>query len=133
MPTLLVVDDESPILHAFGRVFRPPDVQLVTATTAAEGLELARQHRPDAIILDINLPDQSGLEAYEKFRQIDARAPVLFITGLGTTDQAIEAMKLGAFDFLLKPLDVKVLRELVHKAFAISRLMRVPALVAGRD
>src|SRR5205085_2969663 len=97
--------------------------------TAAEGLELARQHRPDAIILDINLPDQSGLEAYEKFRQIDARAPVLFITGLGTTDQAIEAMKLGAFDFLLKPLDIKVLRELVAKAFEISRLMRVPTLV----
>src|SRR5439155_15761457 len=64
-----------------------------------------------------------------KLRQIDARVPVLFITGLGTTDQAIEAMKLGAFDFLLKPLDIKVLRELVHKAFEISRLMRVPTLV----
>ena len=82
MPTLLVVDDESTILHAFGRVFRPPDVQLLTATSAAEGLELAAQHHPDAIIFDINLPDQSGLEAYGKLREIDARVPVLFITGL---------------------------------------------------
>jgi two-component system nitrogen regulation response regulator GlnG len=132
MPTLLVVDDETPILHAFGRLFRAPEVQLLTATTAEEGLSLAEQHRPDTIILDINLPDQSGLEAYGKLRQIDARVPVLFITGLGTTDQAIEAMKLGAFDFLLKPLDIKTLRELVHKAFEISRLMRVPTLVADK-
>ncbi len=133
MPILLVIDDETPILHAFTRVFRPPDVQLLTATTAAEGLALVEQHRPDTVILDINLPDQSGLAAYGKLRQIDARVPVLFITGLGTTDQAIEAMKLGAFDFLLKPLDIKVLRTLVHKAFEISRLMRVPALVAEQD
>jgi two-component system nitrogen regulation response regulator GlnG len=125
-----VVDDEAPILHAFGRVFRAPDVRLLTASTAAEGLALVAQHRPDTVILDINLPDQSGLAAYTKLRQIDARVPVLFITGLGTTDQAIEAMKLGAFDFLLKPLDIKTLRELVYKAFAISQLMRVPALVA---
>src|SRR5262249_15228652 len=61
------------------------------------------------------------------------RVPVLFITGLGTTDQAIEAMKLGAFDFLLKPLDIKTLRELVHKAFEISRLMRVPTLVPEEE
>jgi DNA-binding NtrC family response regulator len=133
MPTLLVVDDEAPILHAFGRLFRAPDVELLTATTVAEGLALAEQHRPDTIILDINLPDQSGLAAYGKFRQIDARVPVLFITGLGTTDQAIEAMKLGAFDFLLKPLDIKTLRELVHKAFEINRLMRVPALAQDRE
>jgi two-component system nitrogen regulation response regulator GlnG len=133
MPTLLVVDDEAPILHAFGRVFRAPDVELRTATTAAEGLDLLRRHRPDAVILDINLPDQSGLAAYSELRQIDARVPVLFITGLGTTDQAIEAMKLGAFDFLLKPLDIKTLREQVGRAFEISRLMRVPALVAGPE
>ncbi len=133
MPTLLVIDDETPILHAFGRVFRAPDVQLLTATTAAEGLDLLARERPDAVLLDINLPDESGLKAYGRLREIDARVPVLFITGHGTTDQAIEAMKLGAFDFLMKPLDVKSLRELVGRAFEISRLMRVPALVAGQE
>src|SRR5204862_6513273 len=122
--------DEAPILPAFGRGFRAPDVELLTAMPAAGGLALVERHRPDAVIFDINLPDQSGLEAYGKLRQIDARVPVLFITGLGTTDQAIEAMKLGAFDFLMKPLDIKNLRELVQRAFEISRLMRVPARVA---
>jgi DNA-binding NtrC family response regulator len=130
MPTLLVIDDEASILHAFRRVFREPDVVLMTASTAAEGLEKVAQVRPDAVILDINLPDESGLAAFRKLRQIDARVPVLFITGHGTTDQAIEAMKLGAFDFLLKPLEIQTLRDLVGKAFAISRLMRVPAVLA---
>src|SRR6202035_3656646 len=73
MPILLVVDDETPILHAFTRVFRPPEVQLLTATTAAEGLALVAQHRPDTVILDINLPDYSGLSAFGKLRQISTR------------------------------------------------------------
>src|SRR4051812_49261990 len=94
MATLLVIDDETPILHAFGRVFRAPETRLLTATTARAGLELVGRERPDAVILDINLPDQSGLDAYTRLREIDARVPVLFITGHGTTDQAIEAMKL---------------------------------------
>jgi two-component system nitrogen regulation response regulator GlnG len=130
MPTLLVIDDEPSILHAFGRVFRAPDTRLLTATTAAAGLDLLAEHRPDAVILDINLPDETGLQAYGRLRQLDARVPVLFITGHGTTDHAIEAMKLGAFDFLMKPLDIKQLRELVGRAFEISRLMRVPALMS---
>ncbi len=133
MPTLLVIDDEPSILHAFGRVFRAPETKLLMATTAAAGLELVAKHRPDAIILDINLPDETGLQAYVRLREIDARVPVMFITGHGTTDQAIEAMKLGAFDFLMKPLDIKQLRDLVGRAFEISRLMRVPALMSAAE
>ena len=131
MPVLLVIDDEAGIQHAFRRVFREPDVRLLTASTAREGLELAARHRPDTVIFDIQLPDRSGLEAYKQLRQIDPRVPVLFITGHGTTDQAIEAMKLGAFDFLLKPVRLDQLRGVVARAFEVSRLMRTPAVVAG--
>src|SRR5262249_46322761 len=130
MPSLLVIDDEASILHAFRRSFREPEVQLLTASTAREGLDLVSRSRPDAVIMDIRLPDQSGREAYKELRRLDPRVPVLFITGHGTTDQAIEAMKLGAFDFLLKPLELAQLRELVTRAFEISRLMRVPAMMA---
>jgi DNA-binding NtrC family response regulator len=129
MPVLLVIDDEASILHAFGRAFREPDVTLVTASTGAEGLEAAARQRPDVIILDIKLPDQSGLETYRALRELDARTPVIFITGHGTTDTAIEAMKLGAYDYLLKPLELPQLRELVGRALEISRLMRVPAVL----
>ena len=129
MPTLLVIDDEPSIQHAFRRAFRAPDITLLTASTAAEGLRHVAEFQPDVVVLDLNLPDLSGLEAYKQLHQLDARIPVVFITGQGTTETAIEAMKLGAYDYLLKPLELDQLRDLVNRAFEISRLMRVPALV----
>jgi len=128
MPSLLVIDDEPAILHAFRRSFRQPDVQVLTATSAAEGLAMLAQHHPEVVLLDLALPDQSGLDVLRRIQQRDARIPVIFITGHGTTETAIEAMKLGAFDYLLKPLELAQLRELVTRAFEISRLMRVPAV-----
>jgi two-component system nitrogen regulation response regulator GlnG len=133
MPTLLIVDDEPSILFAFRRVFREPEVEVLTAPRLAEGLMLARDRRPDVVLLDIHLPDGTGLEALEKFRQIDARCPVIFITGKGTTDTAIEAMKLGAYDYLLKPLELASLRQIVDRACAIRRAMAVPTVVDADD
>jgi two-component system nitrogen regulation response regulator GlnG len=129
MPTLLIVDDEPSILLAFRRAFRDPEIEVLTAETAAEGLKLARRHRPDAIVLDVFLPDESGLETLRQLRAIDARSPVVFITGHSTTDTAIEAMKLGAYEYLLKPLELTQLRQVVGRALSISRLSRVPAVV----
>lgn len=133
MPTLLVIDDEPAIQHAFRRAFREPDVSVLIASTSSEGLEQAVNDRPDVIVLDLNLPDLSGLETFRRLHEMDAQVPVIFITGHGTTDTAIEAMKLGAFDYLLKPLELAQLRELVGRAFGVSRLMRVPALVADEE
>jgi two-component system nitrogen regulation response regulator GlnG len=129
MPTLLVIDDEPSILHAFRRAFREPEVTLLTASTATQGVELVTQRRPDAVILDIQLPDLSGLEVFRQIHQFDARIPITLMTGHGTADTAIEAMKLGAFDYLLKPLDLPELRKLVARALHLSRLMRVPAVM----
>ncbi|HJT75734.1 MAG TPA: sigma-54 dependent transcriptional regulator [Gemmataceae bacterium] len=129
MPTLLVVDDEPSILHFFRRAFPEPDVTLRTATSAAEGLEAVKRDRPDVVILDINLPDASGLDTFRRIHALDPKIPVLFITGHGTTATAIEAMRLGAYEYLLKPLELDQLSDLVERAFAISRLMRVPAVI----
>jgi two-component system nitrogen regulation response regulator GlnG len=133
MPTLLVVDDEPSILLAFRRAFRGAGVEVITAETAEEGIELARQHRPEVLILDIHLPDLTGLESLGRFRELDARSPIIFITGKSTTDTAIEAMKLGAYEYLLKPLELPQLRQVVGRALEISRLMHVPAVVAENE
>jgi nitrogen regulation protein NR(I) len=133
MPMLLVVDDEPSILTAFRRAFRDEPLEVRTAETAGEGLDLARQHRPDVIIFDVQLPDMSGLEALSRLRELDARSPVIFITGKSTTDTAIEAMKLGAYEYLLKPLELTQLRQVITRALAISRLMHVPAVVADAE
>jgi len=128
MPVLLVIDDEPAILHAFRRGFQQSDVTVLTAASGAEGLTMVTQYDPDVVLLDLALPDLSGLDVFRRLHQRHPKIPVIFITGHGTTDTAIEAMKLGAFDYLLKPLELAHLRELVGRACAISRLMRVPAV-----
>jgi two-component system nitrogen regulation response regulator GlnG len=127
MFTLLVVDDEASILHAFQRAFRAPDYGVVTAASASEGLEALAQQRPDVVVLDVHLSDATGLQTFDRVRALDARIPVILITGHGTTDLAIEAIKRGAFDYLLKPLELPALREVVGRACVTSRLMSVPA------
>jgi two-component system nitrogen regulation response regulator GlnG len=130
MPTLLLIDDEPVIQHAFRKAFHQPDYETLTARTAAEGLALLASRKPDVVVLDINLPDSSGLQTFDRIKQIDARIPVLLITGRGTTELTIQAMKRGAFDYLPKPLAYDQLRELVGRAAQVSRLMSVPTVVA---
>ena len=127
MSVLLVVDDEPSIHHAFERGFRGRDVELCMATTSAEAVAITQQRNPDAIVLDLHLPDASGLETFHRLRGIDERIPIILITGHGTTELAIEAIKQGAFEYLLKPLELPQIRELVDSAIHSSRLMRQPA------
>jgi DNA-binding NtrC family response regulator len=130
MQSLLVIDDETSILHAFQRAFRgEPGLQVLSASSASEGLDLFKLHRPHVVVLDIYLPDRPGMEIYQQIRACDARTPVIFITGHGTTDTAIEAMKRGAFDYLLKPLELEALRDVVQRALQISKLSRTPAVL----
>ena len=135
MPTLLVIDDEPLTRDCFTALFPPDRVRVLAAGTAAEGVDCSRAHRPDAVVLDVRLPDASGLDAFRRLREIDPKVPVVLVTGFGTAETAIEAMRLGAFDYVLKPLDPSPLRGLLERAFEVSRLMRVPARVpaAGEE
>src|SRR5208283_2355857 len=76
--------------------------------------------------------DLSGLQVYQRIRQIDARIPVIFITATTAADTAIEAMQQGAHDYLFKPLDPQQLRRVVAQALDLVRLMHEPAIVAAR-
>jgi len=129
MRTLLLVDDEPNIHFTVGQVFADQPVRLLSAETADEAMRLVQEEQPEVVLLDIRLGERSGLEVFHELRSIDPRLLVIFITGHGTTDTAIEAMKLGAFEYLVKPLDFTRLREVVGEAFEISRLMRVQTVV----
>jgi len=129
MAKLLIIDDEPSIHFGIAAVFDGENVQILSAETADEGLRLAAEHLPDVVLLDIRLGERSGLEVFDRLRRIDPRSLVVFITGHGTTETAIEAMKLGAYDYLVKPLDADQLRQVVGQALAISRLMHVPAIL----
>lgn len=125
MPTLLAIDDDRSVLHLITHAFKDTPITVVTARDVNEGLDVVRRGA-DVVLLDIMLPDISGLEAARKFQALDPKLPVIFITASGTSDTAIEAMKLGAYDYLLKPLDLPNLRSLVDRALEIRRLMKVP-------
>jgi two-component system, NtrC family, nitrogen regulation response regulator GlnG len=124
---LLVVDDEPIISHSFRRVFSSSEVEVLTAGTVAEGWRRIGQDRPDVIVLDLQLPDGSGLDLFDRVRAADPKRPVVFITAHGTTDTAIEAMKRGAFDYLTKPVDLEGMSRVLDRAFDAARLMREPA------
>ena len=107
---------------------------MLGAATAEEGLQLAADESPEVVLLDIALGTASGLDLFHELRQLDPTMMIIFITGCGTAETAIEAMKLGAYEYLMKPLDVAQLEQVVGQAFQISRLMHVPALVeVGED
>jgi two-component system response regulator AtoC len=133
MPVLLLVDDEPAIQHAFQRAFRGGDIEVLSASTAAEAMTALQRDRPDVVILDIHLPDATGLDTFHRIRAIDARIPVLLITGHGTTELAIEAIKEGAYEYLLKPLELSELRAVIDRALQSSLLMRVPASLVDSD
>src|SRR4029077_8849502 len=87
--------------------------------------------RPDVILLDLRLPDQSGLDVLRQLPQIDSRTPVVLVTVVRSADAAIEAMRQGAYDYLLKPLDLQQLDRVIGEALKVARLMREPAVVVG--
>src|SRR5262245_54176105 len=105
MPTLLLVDDEPAIQHAFQRAFRDGVVVVRSVSTAAHAVAEITRECPDVVVLDVHLPDATGLDTFHRIRRIDARVPVVLVTGHGTTDLAIEAMKEGAYEYLVKPLE----------------------------
>src|SRR5437764_9772974 len=133
MPTVLLIDDEPVIQHAFKKAFHPPEYVTLAARTASEGLARLAADKPDVVVLDVHLPDADGLAAFDRIKERDARTPVILITGHGTSELAIEAMKRGAFDYQTKPLRYDRLKELVDRACASSRLMSVPAVVADAE
>ena len=129
MPSLLVIDDDRAVVHFIKSAFKNADLEILAAATADEGLKLLRSGKPDVVLLDILLPQTTGLKLFETIREIDESVPVIFITASGESDTAIEAVKLGAFDFLLKPLDVAKVKHLVEQALEIRRLTSIPVEV----
>ena len=130
MAHMLLIDDElHPIAEQVREAFAPPAHTVSVATSGAEGVASVRADPPDVVLLDVRLPDRSGLEVYEDIRALDARLPVIFVTGAQAADMAIEAMKRGAFDYIHKPIDVAQLQAAVLDAVDLGRRVRTPVLL----
>ena len=131
MANLLLIDDDPDLLAEKVRhLFPAPEHRVEVAYTGSEGLKCIGAAPPDVILLDLRLPDQSGLEVLNQIRAVDARIPVVFVTVARSADSAIEAVRQGAYDYLFKPLDVQKLDRVIGEALKVARLMREPAVVA---
>lgn len=133
MQTLLIVDDERNVVYSLKKGLQADGYAILAAGSAKKAVQLVRDAKPDAVLLDLRLPDMSGLDAFDRMRSLDPRLPVIIMTAYGTTETAIEAMKRGAYEYLLKPVKLNELRQIVAGAIEVSRLSRVPAVFDNGD
>lgn len=121
MTRLLIVDDEPAVLFSMQKCLAPLPMEILTCRCGREAIRLVEEQDPDVVILDVCLPDLEGLKVYDHIHQVAPRVPVIMVTAFGTTDVAIQAMKRGAFEYLVKPVDVKRLQEAVSLAAEVSQ------------
>lgn len=131
--TLLVVDDDPMILRCMQLCLPAPAYHVITAESAATGLAAFKQRQPDAVLLDVQLPDQSGLALIHEFREVDRRVPVILMTGHGTAETAITAISGGAFEYVTKPFEPDEILPLIDAALETSRMARSPALLPSDE
>ncbi len=122
MQTILIVDDDKSIRYSLKRMLEE-DFSVLTAQNGDEALLRMEESSPDLIIMDIKMPGRSGIEVLKEMKQVDPKSLIILMTAYGTTETAIEAMKYGAFDYILKPFPIPKMRELVQKAMALRKLM----------
>jgi len=130
--TALVVDDDRSLHHLVARSLEKIDIKVVSAMDGVTGIDLVTSAKPDVVLLDVRMPKKSGLELFTEIRGIDRRLPVIFVTADSESDTAIEAIRLGAFDYLRKPLDLQELNSLVQRAVETRRMMNVPVAIPIR-
>lgn len=120
-PLILIVDDEPGILATLGGVLADQGYSTVSTASGAEALRLYSTERPDVVLLDVWLPDRDGLETLEALRELDPTASVIMMSGHGTTATAVKAIKMGAVDYLEKPLSYNQAAEAVAGALRARR------------
>ena len=121
---ILVIDDEKNIRDIFSLLLEEKGYSVLTAENGQEGLKKANSFSPDVILLDMNMPDYSGIEVLAKIKETKPATAVIIITAFGTIQNAVEATKLGAYDYLEKPVDNDELLLLISRALEVKKLRR---------
>src|SRR5215467_11258166 len=122
MPNLLIVEDE-PKMQRLLELSLGEEGYAIHAVAHAEGaLNRLRQEQVDLVLTDLKLPGMSGLEFLQEVKRMDASLPVILMTAFGTVETAVEAMKLGASDYVLKPFSMEELKLVIRKELDFHRL-----------
>jgi len=124
MGHILIVDDDAQLRQSFEKLLTAEGHTVKTASSGEAAISLVQAAVPDLVIMDVRLPGMSGLEAFRTIHEIEPKLPVIIMTAFGTTDTAIEATKLGAFEYVLKPPEIPDILALIGQALEAGRFMR---------
>ena len=132
METVLIVDDDKSIRYSLKRMMEG-SYAILTAQNGEEALEQVRREPPDLVVMDIKMPGRNGIDVLKEIKSIDPKSLVILMTAYGTTDTAIEAMKYGAFDYVLKPFSIPQMKGLIEKALSLRKLMKQEVTYASKE
>jgi two-component system nitrogen regulation response regulator GlnG len=122
--TILIVDDDAQLRQSFEKLLTEEGHIIQTSPTGEVAISMVRECAPDMVVMDVCLPGMNGLEAFKAIREIEPKLPVIVMTAFGTTETAIEATKLGAFEYVLKPFEIPEILALIDQALEAGRFMR---------
>ncbi len=125
MPSLLIVDNDRNVTRTFQHCFADTDVTVCRAGLWQEAIQSATDGEPDVVVLDVERSGGGDFSALEEIRQVHPALPVVIMTAPGASEVAIESTRLGAMDFLTKPLDAAQVREVIGRAIHISSRIRL--------
>src|SRR5512136_211794 len=121
---LLVVDDEPSMTEFLEILLVQEGYEVTTASSGEEGFKLYRRLEPDLILTDVKMPGMSGLDLIREIHALDAPIPIIAITAYASADDAIRAVREGAYDYLSKPFQIEDLRIIIRNALEARRLRR---------
>jgi len=111
---------------SFHKLLEEEGYKVKSAASGEAGLDLIQEEIPDMVVLDMRLPGMNGLETFQRIHKIEPKLPVIIMTAYGTTETAIEATKMGAFDYILKPFEIPDMLTVIQQALEAGRFMRSP-------
>lgn len=121
---ILIVDDDKSMRYSLTKLFTKEGHQVTAAENGEEALTLVEEREFDLVLMDIKMPGMSGLEALREMKAHNPKLVVIIMTAFSTTSTAIEAIKLGAYDYIIKPFDIDQLKDLARKALEVSASMK---------
>jgi len=124
MAKILIVDDDAQLRISFEKLLAAEGHEVRAASSGEAGIAAVRDDPPDVAVMDVRMPGMDGLTAYQRMREIEPRLPVIIMTAYGTTETAIEAIKMGAFDYILKPFDIPDILRLIGQALEAAQPAR---------
>lgn len=126
MNSILIIDDDDQLRKSFQKLLAEEGYRIISAASGEAGIEIIGKEIPDLVVLDMRLPGINGLETFQRIHELDPKLPVIIMTAYGTTKTAIEATKMGAFDYILKPFDIPDMLNIIQQALEAGKFMKSP-------